>query len=113
MLEGAPFWLCLLVEDPFQAAAPVVFAGEHFDEGFYFVKIKWYEFVRNDSKGQRCYRLLADEHMLSVHSLIRCEVKPLPSVVNDRRRDPQVPLFALIDSQFKLIAEHTSIDMKI
>jgi len=39
-LEGAPFWLCLLVEDAFVATEPVVFAGETFDEGSYLIKAR-------------------------------------------------------------------------
>lgn len=107
-LEGAPFWLCLLVGDAFQASEPVVFGGEYFEEGFYLVKMKWYEFVRNDSSGQRCYRLLADERMLSVHSLIRCEVKKLPAVDPIRAHVPQ--LFTLTTDQCGFIIAHAEMD---
>ena len=92
----------------FQAGAPVVFAGEHFDEGFYLVKIKWYQFVRLDSAGQRCYRLLDDEQMLSVHSLIRCTVSKLPPV-EERGRGRHVPLFTLTANQCGHIAEYADI----
>lgn len=108
VVEGAPFWLCYLVENAFQAHAPVVFAGEHFDEGFYLVKIRWYQFDRLDSARQRCYRLLDDEHMLSVHSLIRCVVKKLPPV-EGRGMGNRVPLFTLTSGQCGLIAEHAEI----
>jgi hypothetical protein len=70
--EGAPFWLCRLVEDAFQAATPISFAGEAFDIGFYLVKIQWLEYIDFDAvSGRRRYRLSADERMISVHSLIR------------------------------------------
>ena len=107
-IEGAPFWLCILVEDAFQATAPVVYADEYFEEGYFLVKVKWYEFVRLDSAGQRCYRLVDDEHMLSVHSLIRCAVSKLPPVVERGRGRPlarPVPLFTLPAVQCGLIAE--------
>jgi hypothetical protein len=73
-IEGAPFWLCQIVDDAFQASSDTVFAGDHFPEGFYLVKIKWYQFDRLGSRGERCYRLVEEERMLSVHSLIRCDV---------------------------------------
>jgi hypothetical protein len=107
-IEGAPFWLCLLVENAFQATSDVVFAGEHFEEGFYLVKVKWYEFVRLDSAGQRCYRLVDDERMLSVHSLIRCAVSKLPPVV-ERGRGRPVPLFTLTGAQCAHIAQFADI----
>ena len=55
------------------ATAPVVFAGETFDEGFYLIKVRWFEFKGVDATGQRQYVLCADERMVSVHSLVRCE----------------------------------------
>ena len=38
-LEGAPFWLCRLLEDASQATAPLIFSGEAFDEGQYVVNL--------------------------------------------------------------------------
>jgi hypothetical protein len=113
-VEGAPFWLCELLENAFQATAPVVFAGEHFDEGFYLVKIKWYQFVRLDSAGQRCYRLQDDEHMLSVHSIIRCAFGKLRPVQQERgsgRRD--APLFVLNAIQCGDIAQRADIQSRL
>ena len=69
-LEGAPFWLCRLLEGAFQANAPLIFSGEAFEEGYYLIKIQWLEFVNVDSANQRRYRL-GEERMLSVHSLVR------------------------------------------
>ena len=69
-LEGAPFWLCRLLEGAFQATAPLIFSGEAFDEGYYLVKIQWLEFVNIDSADQQRYRL-GEERMLSVRSLLR------------------------------------------
>jgi hypothetical protein len=69
--EGAPFWLCRLVEDAFQAMTPGSFAGEAFDAGFYLVKLQWLEFIDfSAASGRRHYRLSVDERMISVHSLI-------------------------------------------
>ena len=69
-LEGAPFWLCRLLEGAFQANATIIFSGEAFDEGYYLINIQWLEFVNVDSANQRRYRL-GEERMLSVHSLVR------------------------------------------
>ena len=44
-IERALFWLCRLVGDAFQASAPIVFGGEAFKEGYFLVKIQWFEFV--------------------------------------------------------------------
>ncbi len=86
-----------------------MFAGKHFDEGFYLLKTRWYLFDRLASAAhQRCYWQLDDEHMLPVHSLIRCVVgKLLP--VEDRGRGNRVPLFALTAGLCGLIAEHAEI----
>ena len=109
VVEGAPFWLCVLVGDAFQVPEPgVVFAGEFFEKDFFVVKIKWYQFVRLDSAGQRCYRLLSDEHMLSVHTLVRCDVGKL-APVEERGRGRPVPLFCLTAKQCGLIAENALI----
>ena len=97
-IEGAPFWLCKVVDDAFQASSDVVFAGDHFPEGFYLVKIKWFQFVRLGSGGERCYRLVEEERMLSVHSLIRCDVKLAPPV-EKLGRGRHGPLFTLTSSQ--------------
>ena len=85
-----------------------MFAGEFFEKDFYVVKIKWYQFVRLDSAGQRCYRLLDEEHMMSVHSLIRCDVGKL-ALVEERGRGRPVPLFCLTAKQCGLIAENADI----
>ena len=69
-LEGAPFWLCHLLEGAFQATVPLIFSGEAFDEGYYLVKIQRLEFVSVDSANQRRYRL-GEERMLSIHFLLR------------------------------------------
>ncbi len=69
-IEGAPFWLCRLMEPAFQTSAPIVFAGESFEEGYWLVKIQWLEFDSVDSSKQRRYRL-GEERMISVHLLVR------------------------------------------
>ena len=81
-----------------KASSDTVFAGEHFPEGFYLVKIKWFQFVRLGSSGERCYRLVDEERMLSVHSLIRCDVKLAPPV-EKHGRGRHGPLFTLTSSQ--------------
>jgi len=89
-VEGAPFWLCQVIEDAFQAIAPVVFAGDSFDEGYYLVKVRWYEFAKEENE-KRLYRLIGDERMLSVHSLVRCDpvrLKILEPTANARGRPP-------------------------
>ena len=93
-LEDAPFWLCQIVDTPFQAEEPHVFAGDHFEAGFYLVKIKWYKFVRLDSADQRCYELLNEVRMLSVNCFIRCEVVKF-AVVPARGRPAANPLAVL------------------
>ena len=112
-IEGAPFWICLLVDSAFQAAAPVLFAGESFDAGFYLVKIRYFEFAHVDASGQRIYRLTADERMISVHSLIRCEpiklVKPKEPPQASRGRKSPADLFLLTKSECGRVAEYASI----
>ena len=71
-IERAPFWLCRLVGDAFQASAPIVFGGEAFEEGHFLVKIQWFKFV-DVSAGCRRYKLKSEERTLSVHSFIRCD----------------------------------------
>ena len=68
--EDAPFWLCTLLEDAFQATTPITFAGEAFEVGFYLVKIRYLEFNDFDAVGRR-YRSSSDERMMNVNCLIR------------------------------------------
>ncbi len=70
--EGAPFWLCRLLEPAYQLSAPHVYAGDSFDEGRWVVKIQWLEFDGLDSMKQRRYRL-GEVRLISVHSLVRGE----------------------------------------
>lgn len=67
-IERAPFWLCRLVGDAFQASTPIVFGGEAFEEGYYLVKIQWFEFVDVNSAG--CPRCKL-KHVISalIHSM--------------------------------------------
>ena len=68
--EGAPFWLCRLLEPAYQLSAPHVYAGDSFDKGWWVVKIQWLEFDGLDSMKQRRYRL-GEVRLISVHSLVR------------------------------------------
>lgn len=79
-IERAPFWLCRLVGDAFQASAPIVFGDESFEEGYYLVKIQWFEFVDVNAARCRRYLLKPEERMLSVHSFIRCDPVKLTSI---------------------------------
>ena len=111
-LEGAPFWLCHLLEGAFQATAPLIFSGEAFDEGYYLVKIQWLEFVSVDSANQRRYRL-GEERMLSVHSLLRFRaIKLLETPGNASRGSramAQSKLFLLPATECGLILERSAI----
>ena len=42
-IERAPFWLCRLIGDAFQASTALVFGGEAFEESYYLVKIQWFD----------------------------------------------------------------------
>ena len=115
-LEGAPFWLCRLLEPPFQAAAPIVFAGESFDQGFWLVKIQWLEFASLDSAKQRRYRL-GEERKISVHSLVRFRAVKMcePAAAEPRGRGrpaaaaSPVKLLLLKADECAQIVEHTEI----
>jgi hypothetical protein len=68
----APVWLCILLEDAFQATTSITFAGEAFEVGFYLVKIRYLEFNDFDAVGRRRrYRSSSDERMMNVNCLIR------------------------------------------
>ena len=115
-LEGAPFWLCRLLEGAFQATAPLIFSGEAFDEGYYLIKIQWLEFVSVDSANQRRYRL-GEERMLSVHSLLRFRaIKLLETTGNASRGRSRTmapsKLFLLPATECGLILERTAIQEK-
>jgi hypothetical protein len=70
--EDASFWLCVLLEDAFQATTPITFAGEAFEVGFYLVKIQYLEFNDFDAVGRRRrYRSSSDERMMNVNCSIR------------------------------------------
>jgi hypothetical protein len=110
--EGAPFWLCRLLEPAYQLSAPHVYAGDSFDEGWWVVKIQWLEFDGLDSMKQRRYRL-GEVRLISVHSLVRGEeaVKLGESAAakalsgRDRRKD----LFILTAEECARVVEHTEI----
>ena len=107
-LEGAPFWLCRLLEGAYQATAPLVFSGEAFDEGYYLVKIQWLEFVSVDSANQRHYRL-GEERMLSVHSLLRFRAIKLIETSSNASTMAPSKLFLLPATECGLILERTAI----
>ncbi len=48
----APVWLCILLEDAFQATTSITFAGKAFEVGFYLVKIRYLEFNVFDAVGR-------------------------------------------------------------
>ena len=78
-VEGAPFWLCYIKEPARQLLAPTVFAGVSFDEGWWVVPVQWLEFNGSVSAGKtklRRYKL-GQVHLISVHSLVRCDAVKL------------------------------------
>jgi hypothetical protein len=112
------------MEPAFQTSSHIAFAGESFEEGYWLVKIKWLEFVSVNSAKQRRYRL-GEEHMISVHLLVRFRAlalsEPVVAAAAPRGRGrpaaaesaPPLKLFLQTTDECAKIVGHTENRRKI
>jgi hypothetical protein len=60
-----------LLEKPYQLRKGGIFQGNRFNAGFWVAQIAWYEWVKEDCRGDHYYRLLKQSQTLQCNNFVR------------------------------------------